>query len=484
MPEALLEQGVRGRRIHFTGIKGVGMTALAEILTARGAVITGSDTSEVFFTDAILKSVGIPVCEGFDANNLPAGVELVVYSAAYSPDSNPELRAAADRGIPRLVYPEALGQLSRQFDSSGICGVHGKTTTAALAGALVREAGLPVTVLVGSEVPGFGHRSTYLGGDKYLVAETCEYKRHFLNFSPTRLILTSVEMDHQDYFRDLDDISDAFETYVLKLAPGGALIWCADDAGASAVAERARAKRGDLAFVPYGFTAQGAYRISGERTEAGTARFRLGGFDGEFILRLPGRHMIRNAAAALALAREIAAAEGRKDDAPILAAFRRGLAGFTGARRRSEIVGEAGGVLFMDDYAHHPTAIRTTLEGIKAFHPDRRLVVDFMSHTYSRTRALLDEFAASFGAADEVVLHKIYASAREKNDGRVSGRTLFERAAARHKRVRYFEETADAFPYLSASLKKGDLFLTMGAGDNWKLGRDLYRHFASQRSTE
>ncbi len=482
MSESLLKHGLRGRRVHFTGIKGVGMAALAEIFISRGAAVEGSDTNEKFFTDEILRGLGIPVTEGFASGNLASGTELVVYSAAYDPERHPELLRAAELGIPRLSYPEALGELSTLFDSSGISGVHGKTTTAALAGVLCREASLPVTVLVGSAVPGFGDRATSVGGDRFFVAETCEYKRHFLNFSPTRIVLTSVEMDHPDCFRNLDDIRDAFEAYALRLKPNGVLIYCADDAGAREIAERVRPARPDVAFVPYGMHAEGDFRVLDERISGGTTRFRLAGIEGEFTLHVPGRHTVLNAAAALALVLRIAADAGRAADSSLLASFRRALQDFTGTRRRSEIVGEAGGILFMDDYAHHPTAVAVTLAGLKDYHPDRRLIVDFMPHTYSRTRALLDEFAGSFALADEVVLHKIYASARETNDGSVSGRSLFERVAAVHPSVRYFEEPADALAPLTGSLKKGDLFVTMGAGDNWKLGRDLYRHFSSQRS--
>ncbi|MBN2351820.1 MAG: UDP-N-acetylmuramate--L-alanine ligase [Spirochaetales bacterium] len=482
MPERLLTHGLRGRRVHFTGIKGVGMAALAEIFFSRGADVEGSDTSEKFFTDDILRGLGIPVTEGFAAENLAPGTDFVVYSAAYDPERHPELLRAGELGIPRVSYPEALGELSTLFDSSGVSGVHGKTTTTALTGVLCREAALPVTVLVGSAVPGFGDRATSVGGDRYLVAETCEYKRHFLNFSPTRIVMTSVEMDHQDYFRDLDDIRGAFESYALKLKSNGILIYCADDDGASRVAGRVKSERPDIVLVPYGFQAEGDFRISEERFSSGTTRFRLSGFDGEFTLHVPGRHTVRNAAAALALALRIAADAGRPVDPGLIASCRRALEGFTGTRRRSEIVGEAAGILFIDDYAHHPTAIAATLAGLKDYHPHRRLVVDFMPHTYSRTSALLEAFAGSFSLADEVVLHKIYASARETNDGTVSGRTLFEGVSAVHPAARYFEEPDDAFSSLAVSLKKGDLFVTMGAGDNWKLGRDLYLHFSSQRS--
>ncbi len=197
------------------------MAALAEVLSARGARVTGSDTPETFYTDAILDRLGIAYTEGFDAANLPPGTALVVHSAAYLADQNPELLAAAAAGIPVVTYPEALGLLSAICDASGVCGVHGKSTTTALCGAILKEWGFPATVVVGTEVPGFGGRSTLIQGDRHLVAETCEYRRHFLNFHPERILITSIEPDHLDYFRDLEDIIDAFESYGRSLPVPG-----------------------------------------------------------------------------------------------------------------------------------------------------------------------------------------------------------------------------------------------------------------------
>jgi UDP-N-acetylmuramate--alanine ligase len=204
----------------------------------------------------------------------------------------------------------------------------------------------------------------------------------------------------------------------------------------------------------------------------GRTSFHLAGLAGEFFLPLPGRHMAWNAAAALALAGELLAAEGRALGPAELELARAALAGFRGTRRRSELVGEAAGVLFLDDYGHHPTEIRATLEGYKSFY-GRRLVVDFMPHTYSRTRALLPQFAECFAPADQVILHRVYASAREQAQDGVDGRTLFREVAARHPAVLYYEEPSEALEMLAGMLRPGDLFVTMGAGDNWKLGRAL-----------
>ncbi|MBN1243149.1 MAG: UDP-N-acetylmuramate--L-alanine ligase [Spirochaetales bacterium] len=486
MSRPALPAELNGLRIHLVGAKGTGMAAFAEILSSRGAILSGSDVPEVFFTDEILARIGLR-CREFAAANVRPDHELVIHSSAYRRDSHPELVEADRLGLPVLLYTEALGDFSGQRDSSGVAGVHGKTTTTALAGVAAEALGLPATILAGSVVGSFGDRATLIRGERYFIAETCEYRRHFLSFSPRRIVLTSVESDHQDYYPTYGSIRDAFVEYALSLPAGGALVYCADDPGAVEVAALAAAERSDLVLVPYGFTAEGPWRIEGYCVADERAFFSLAAFDGEFALRVPGRHLALDACAAVALAALVRAdldclpaAEAPAAARPLLPALRPALESFSGSRRRSEFLGEAGGVVFMDDYAHHPTAIRTTLRGLKEFYPARRLVVDFMSHTYSRTKALLDEFAESLADADEVWLHRIYASARETPDGDVDGRTLFGRTAAIRSNVNYVDEPLEAVDPIAASLKPGDLFITMGAGDNFVVGRRIFERFKAR----
>jgi len=451
------------------GIKGTGMTALAELLLASGTQVRGSDGPDRFFTDEILEKLGVPVAQRFDPANLVPRPDLVVYSAAYSPESNAELKAAVDQGLPVMVYPQALGTFSQGFPRAvGISGIHGKTTTTAMAGVAARACGLPASILVGSQVPDFDHRATLSLGHGLLIAETCEYRRHFLWYCPSLILVTSVELDHTDYFHDLNDVARAFDEYVARLPEHGTLVYCADDPGAGDLARRTMRVRPGIRCVGYGLQAAGDFKIIERRWEPGRALFRLDGVPQEFSLPLPGEHNILNAAGALAA---VALSSEQMLTNQQWAAAAQALAGFQGTRRRSEIVGEAAGVLVLDDYGHHPTAVAATLRGLKAFYPGRRLVLDFMSHTYSRTRALLEEFAASFDAADEVVLHKIYSSAREADTLGVSGWVLFEKTAQRRSGVHYFEEPLDAVPHLVQTLQPGDLLVTMGAGDNWKVGR-------------
>lgn len=486
MSTSLLPDSMRGFRMHLVGAKGTGMAALAEILAARGALLSGSDVADVFYTDAILSAIGLRPEVGFSASHLSADLGLVIHSPAYRRDANPELIEAARRGIPILSYPEALGELSRRYDSSGIAGVHGKTTTTALAGSIAAALGLPATILAGSAVSSFGGRSTLIRGDRFFIAETCEYRRNFLAFSPRRIVLTSVEPDHQDFYPTYGDILAAFVEYALLLPPGGELIHCADDPGSAEAAYIASSKRPDLRLLPYGRKAKGPFRLVSYEAGEGRASFHLAGFDRDFSLRVPGEHIALDACAALALTFSILAEYRGQTEAfscigpEDLATAAAALFAFSGSKRRSEILGEAGGVLFMDDYGHHPTAIRETIRGIKAFWPGRRLIVDFMSHTYSRTKALFDEFTASLDGADALVLHRIYPSAREEPDPSVSGKKLYEAVASRWSALGkkapllYFEEVLDAEDSLAALLEPGDLLLTMGAGDNWRLGAALY----------
>jgi UDP-N-acetylmuramate--alanine ligase len=314
-----------------------------------------------------------------------------------------------------------------------------------------------------------------------------------------------VESDHQDYYPTYESIRDAFLEYAALLPAGGELIYCADDSGADEVAHKAEeaAQKRDrpVKITPYGFTVppelKSPFRIETCRLEKERQIFTLAGFPGEFRLGLPGRHLVLDAAAALALTSSLLAAENGNGDAvhsndinsntvvwtsEQRESAQKALEGFRGSRRRSEIIGESGGILFMDDYGHHPTAIKTTLAGLKEFYPARRLVVSFMSHTYTRTAALLDEFAASFEKADIVFLHKIYASARETYTGGVTGRTLYEKTQERRADVYYTGEPEDAFLELTALLRPGDLFVTMGAGDNWKLGKKLFDYYRGEKT--
>ncbi|MDR0526931.1 MAG: UDP-N-acetylmuramate--L-alanine ligase [Spirochaetaceae bacterium] len=487
------------KHIHLVGIKGTGVCALCELLLDAGAKLSGSDINDVFYTDAILKSLNIPYYENFDEAHITDDIALVIYSAAFSPQSNVELAAAARLGIPLLSYPQALGCYSALFDSSGIAGVHGKTTTTALAGAVASALALPARVLSGSAVSSFNNHCTLNIGGRFFIAETCEYRRHFLEFNPRRIVLTSVESDHQDYYPDYVSIRSAFVEYAAKLPAGGQLIYCADDAGAVETAKIAAENfllyqnstpedRGTLPpsgagnkidIIDYGFNAKSLWRLEYARVQSGIIAFKLAAFKREFLLKIPGMHNVLNAAAALALNYSLyfcdSAAHSEQDDDLFAEKAALALENFRGSKRRTELIGEARGVIFIDDYGHHPTAIKATLRGLKQFYPDRTLIVSFMPHTYSRTAALLNEFAGAWQDADALILHKIYASARETPLAGIDGRTLYLEVKKQHNNVLYIDEPLDALcEAQKIEAAAPAVFLTLGAGDNWKLGRALY----------
>ena len=536
-----LPEDFRGVHIHFVGIKGTGMAALVEILFHKGAVITGSDVSERFYTDEVLERLGLHALP-FGAANITDDVQYVIYSSAYKLDKNPDLIEASHRGIPCLLYTQALGAYSERAYSCGVCGVHGKTSTTGLVGTILKEIDLPSQVLAGSIINSFGGTCTYTspmvtnaentvvealkttaegensGFDKLnhrsiFVAETCEYQRHFMSFCPQKIILTSVEPDHEDYYPTYEDIRQAFVDYICKLPKGGEVIYCADDKGACDTINIVRGLRPDIVAIPYGekaatvsqsvssseqnvslsgLTRQSSstdYSVTFGKVEKERNSFTLGLFasKGDFALCMPGRHEVLDAAAAIALVCQLLCEFG-KNPMDYYENIRRGLLNFSGGKRRSEIVGRftnknGADVIVLDDYGHHPTAVQTTLEGYREFYKGRKIIVDFMSHTYSRTQALLAEFAKCFTAADEVILHKIYSSARENPaDFDITGRTLYEAVLATgQKNVHYYEEILDAADFVKAELEKplgpeypdGYLFITMGAGDNWKLGKEI-----------
>ena len=526
-----LPEDFLGVHIHFVGIKGTGMAALVEILFHKGAVITGSDVSERFYTDEVLEKLGLHAVE-FGAANITDDVQYVIYSSAYKLDKNPDLIEAVKRGVPCLLYTQALGAYSERAYSCGVSGVHGKTSTTGLVGTILKEIDLPSQVLAGSVINSFGGTCTYTAPSvstvvepettvvepvetiadannvsssglirgSIFVAETCEYQRHFMSFCPQKIILTSVEPDHEDYYPTYEDIRQAFIDYICKLPQGGEVIYCADDKGACETVALAREKRVDIVAIPYGekagallsssnLTRGSDFTVTFGKVENERNCFTLGLFaeKGEFALSMPGRHEVLDAAAAVALVCRLLVTYG-KNPLDYYENIKAGLLKFSGGKRRSEKVGcftnkNGADVIVIDDYGHHPTAVKTTLEGYREFYKGRKIIIDFMSHTYSRTQALLPEFARCFTAADEVILHKIYSSARENPaDFDITGRTLYEAVLATgQKNVHYYEEILDATDFAKSELEKplgpeypdGYLFVTMGAGDNWKLGKAI-----------
>ena len=416
------------RKIYFIGLGGIGMSALAQLMSERGEVITGSDR-ETSPTTELLESKGIRVSIGQQAENVPEDASILVYTVAV-PEDNPERLRARELGIPEVPYFEMLGSVSEQKRTIAVAGTHGKTTTTGMLAKILRDAGAAPSAVVGSIVQDFG--SNYLSGNSDLfVVEACEYQRHFLNLSPEVLVVTNIEFDHTDYYQDLADVQDAFRTLMKKVPAHGFIITDVERPSINPLLEGLQATIIDYMQ------------------------------ESEFPLRLPGEFNQMNARAAAATARAI------------LPSITQGiivtsLADFHGTWRRFEHKGQTKkGADVYDDYAHHPTAIRETLRTKTS----GKIYVAFHPHLYSRTRDLLDGFSRAFVDADEVLIAPIYA-AREIDDGTVSSELLAERIQAEgvHARALSFEEIEQA---LSTEPGEGDVIMTMGAGDIYKVADAL-----------
>jgi|SRR5579884_992106 len=443
------------RHVHFVGIGGAGMSGLARLLQQQGKRVSGSDARASAAT-AALEAAGARVYVGHRAEQVGA-VDLVITSAAVATD-NPELAAARTRGLPVLSHAEVLGLLVAAGRGVAVAGTHGKTTTTALVGFLLDRAGRDPTILAGSEMANYG-ASVRLGRGPHVVVEADEYDRRFLRLAPRLAVVTSVEPDHLDYYRDLAEIRGAFAAFTARLPTDGLLLVCADDAQAAALPTPARR-------LTYGLAGADWQADDVRPLADGMAFLAVGPCGEQAPVRLPllGRHNVANALAALAVAAE--------EGVP-LADAAAALADFRGTRRRFQPVGTAAGVRVVDDYAHHPTAVRVTLEAARAARTASGdagpLWVVFQPHTRNRTARLLDQFAAAFGAADAVVVTAIYEPVgREREPLAVSGADLAARIIG--PPATYVPALEDAADYLAARVPAGALVLTMGAGDVDRLG--------------
>jgi UDP-N-acetylmuramate--alanine ligase len=447
----------RIRQIHMVGIGGIGMSSIAEVLLNRGYDVTGSDL-EASDVTARLEEQGATIYEGHAAEQVGAA-DVVVYSSAIDPQENPETREAERRRISLIPRAEMLGELIRMKYGVGIAGTHGKTTTTSMAGLVVAEGGFDPTVIVGGKVTAFGSNAVTGEGD-VIVMEADEYDRTFLRLTPSVAVITSIEEDHLDIYEDLDELQAAFTEYANSVPFFGAAILCLDDPNVQAIV-------GDIErrIVTYGTTRQAEVRAENIRRDGLRTRFDVLRRDerlGEIELQVPGMHNVRNALAAVAVGLELEIGFEK---------VRRGLADFTGVRRRFETVGEAHGIVVIDDYAHHPTEIRATIDAASQGYPDRRLVAVFQPHLYSRTRDFLDDFARAFFNADRLVLTDIYGSRETPIEG-LDGRRLAARAEEfGHRAVDYVPDKTDLPERLREWTAPGDVVLMMGAGDIWRASR-------------
>jgi UDP-N-acetylmuramate--alanine ligase len=453
---------LRLRRIHFVGAGGVGMSGLAEILLlATPLEISGCDLAPSEIT-ARLEKLGAKIAVGHDPAHV-ANADLLVTSSAVG-ESNAEVAAARAKGIPVIRRAEMLGEIMRLKQGIAVAGTHGKTTTTSLTGMVLTEAGFDPTIVVGGQVHILGTNAR-LGKGDYLVAEADEYDRSFLALTPVVAVITNVEADHLDTYRDLDDILDTFSTFANRVPFFGSVILCVDDPGARSLLPRIKKR-----VVTYGESAQAQLSASRIRLEAGETRFAVSDAEqgplGEVRLRLPGRHNVLNALAAIAVGRELLVP---------FASIARALEAFTGVVRRFERKGERGGVLVVDDYAHHPTEIRATLSAARQVYPQRRLVALFQPHLFSRTRDFAGDFGQALAGADVTMVMDVYPS-REQPIAGVTGELVAD--AARRSgagSVSYLPDKARVVDSLERNLCPGDLLVTLGAGDVVKFGEEYLR---------
>ena len=443
--------------VHIVGIGGAGMSAIARVLLGRGYRVSGSDRQPNEQT-AALAEAGVQVYDGHAAENV-ADADLVIISSAI-PATNPERAAAQARGVPVLKRADLLGELMLGTTGIAVAGSHGKTTTTGLIAHVLIEAGLDPTVIVGGTLPELGGNGRY-GQGPHFVIEADEYDHMFLGLRPDVAVITNVEHDHPDLFPTPDAYRAAFSQFAERLPDGGHLVICGDDAGAVELITALPAGR--LNITLYGLAEQAAARALDVRpNQMGGSDFiveRDGRTIGLARIRLPGVHNVRNALAAIVVALDLGLEFGH---------ICRALAGFGGVQRRFQVIGEAGGVTIIDDYAHHPTEIRATLAAARQRYPGRRLWAVWQPHTFSRTRLLLDEFAASFAQADRVIALDIYRS-READDKSLSAAAVVERMA--HPAAVHVGERRAAADYILERVKPDDVILTLGAGDGDAVGR-------------
>jgi len=456
------------KKIHFVGIGGIGMSGIAEILLDQGFTITGSDRQLSEVTDR-LRQLGATIYEGHDASNVASDVDVLVYSSAVPPD-NPELVEAQRRKIPVIRRAEMLAEVMRLKYGIGIAGTHGKTTTTSMVSLVLIEGGLDPTAVVGGKLSGLGGTNARLGHGEFIVVEADEYDRSFLSITPTIAVLTTLETDHLDCYRDLEDIKSAFIQFANKVPFYGFVVLCLDEPTLQDIMPFIKKK-----IVTYGLNPQADLQAADITHHENQTSFLLvvrGDAKGTIHLRVPGNHNVQNALAAIAVGLELGIPFEK---------IKRGIEQFTGVYRRWEVKAEINGITVVDDYAHHPTEIKATLAGAKSGWRKRRIVCAFQPHLYSRTRDFYEEFGRSFFNADVLLVTDVYPAREEPIQG-ISGELIVNAAKMfGHKDVRYVPDKKDVPDVLLSVVREGDIVITMGAGDIWRYGEEFIRKLQSEK---
>jgi UDP-N-acetylmuramate--alanine ligase len=452
------------KNVHFVGIGGIGMSGIAEILLNQGFNVTGSDLNKTEITDR-LESLGIKIYEGHDPANIE-GADVVVYSSAVNKD-NPEVSAAIEKKIPVIKRSEMLAECMRMKYGIGIAGTHGKTTTTSMVGLVLTEAGVDPTIIVGGKLSGLGGTNARLGNGEFIVVEADEFDRTFLMLTPVIAAITTLEKEHLDTYKDLDDIKSAFVEFANKVPFFGFVVLCLDEPALQDIIPLIKKK-----IFTYGLSPQADVQAVDITHKENSSEYTVVYKEeilGRIKLNVPGVHNVKNSLVAVTIAKEL----GVPFDT-----IKKALGEFTGVYRRFEKKYD-NDVMVIDDYAHHPTEINVTLDGIRKGWK-RRLVAVFQPHLYSRTRDFYLEFGRSFLNSDVFICTDVYP-AREKPIEGVSGQMIADAAKKfGHKNVIY-EADKNKIPELLKSIyKKDDIIITLGAGDIWKYGEKFVEYLKSQ----
>lgn len=445
------------KKVHFVGIGGIGMSGIAEILFSQGFIVSGSDKSLSEVTDRLQK-IGITVYEGHSAENLK-DADVLVYSSAVSLD-NPEIKAAAARKIPIIKRSEMLAETMRMKYGIGIAGTHGKTTTTSMVGLTLTEGGIDPTIIVGGKLSSLGGTNARLGKGEFIVVEADEFDRTFLKLTPTIAALTTLESEHLDTYKDLNDIKTAFTEFANKVPFYGFVTLCLDEPALRDIMPEINKK-----IITYGLNTDADVTAVDITHNGFTSSFKVKYFGkmlGEITLKIPGKHNIKNSLVAVVIANELGV------DFKII---RKALESFSGVLRRFEVKYNKE-ILVIDDYAHHPTETEATLKAIRDGW-NRRLIVVFQPHLYSRTRDFYQEFGKAFLNSDVFVCTDIYPAREIPIEG-ITGDLIASTAKKfGHKDVNYIADKKEVPGFLNKIKKDGDIIITMGAGDIWKYGEQF-----------
>ncbi|HMK61639.1 MAG TPA: UDP-N-acetylmuramate--L-alanine ligase [Dissulfurispiraceae bacterium] len=446
--------------IHFVGIGGIGMSGIAEVLHNLGYEITGSDLRESDITSR-LRKLGIKIFIGHDEKNIEAAHVVVTSSAVSS--SNPEVTAAKDRGVPVIPRAEMLAELGRLKYGILVAGAHGKTTTTSLIATLLGEGGLDPTVVIGGKLKAFGSNAR-LGQGEFLVAEADESDGSFLKLSPAIAIITNIDREHMDYFKDIDTLKAAFLSFINKVPFYGVAIVCKENEHTREILPQIKRR-----VLTYGLSHDAdmyARNIRfGESGMIFEAVFK-GNLLGEFRVPILGVHNVLNSLAAILTAMQLQMPQDK---------IKVGLGGFGGIQRRFEFRGQSRSIKVYDDYGHHPVEIRAVLKAARECFPDNRIVVIFQPHRYTRTRDLMNDFALSFGSVDRLYLLDIYAASETPINGVDSAALLRKIQEVGLLKAEYINDRDELIKSLLSDLKNGDIVITLGAGDVYKIGEELLK---------